>query len=69
MNTKSGTPLTAKSPTVKCPMVRPQLYSTLQKPFSGNEPQVGSRVAFINLDVRTFGNDHVEQIVVSLITT
>ena len=32
----------------KCPMVRPQWYSTLEKPTSGYQPQVGSdRVAFI----------------------
>ena len=27
-NRKSGTPITAKSPTVKCPMVRPQRYKS-----------------------------------------
>ena len=67
---KSGTPITAKSPTIKYPMVRPQGYSTLQKPISGYQPQVGSdRVALINLAVRTLGNDYVQQVVVSLITT
>ena len=58
-NRKSGTPVTAKSPTVKSPMVRPQRYSTLQKPISGYQPQVGSdRVALTNLAVRTSGNDY-----------
>ena len=34
---------------VKCPMIRPQRYSTLQNPISGYQPQVGSdRVALIN---------------------
>ena len=56
-NRKSRTPVTAKSPTAKCPMVRPPRYSTLQKPISGYQPQVGSdRVALINLAVRTLGN-------------
>ena len=51
-------------------MVRPQRYSTLQKPISGYQPQVESdRVALINLAVRTLGNDCVQQIMVSLITT
>ena len=69
-NRKGGTPVTVKSPTVKCPMVRSQGYSTLQKPISGYQPQVGSeRVALINRAVRTLGNDYVPQIVVSLITT
>ena len=68
-NRKSGTPVTVNSPTVKCPMVRPQRYSTLQKPISGYQPQVGSdRVALINLAIRTLDNDHVQRIVVSLIT-
>ena len=56
-NGKSRTPVTAKSPTAKCPMVRPPWYSTRHKPISGYLPQVGSdRVALINLDVRTLGN-------------
>ena len=42
---------------VKCPMIRLQRYSTLQKPISGYQPQVGSdRVALINIAVRTLGN-------------
>ena len=54
----------------KCPTVRPQRHSTLQKPISGYQPQVGSDgVALINLAVRTLGNDHVQQMVASLITT
>ena len=45
---KSGTPVTVNSPTVKCPMVRALRYSTLQKPNSGYQPQVGSdRAALI----------------------
>ena len=67
---KIGTPVIAKYPTVKCPMVRPKRYSTLQMPISGYQPQVGSDpFALINLAVRTLENDYVEQIVVSLITT
>ena len=46
-NRTSGTPATAISPTVKCPMVRPQRYSTLQKPIRGYQPQVGSDIAVI----------------------
>ena len=69
-NRKGGTPVTAKSPTAKCPMVRPPGYNTLQKPISGYQLQVGSdRVVLINLAVRTLGNDHVKHIVISLITT
>ena len=70
-NRKSGTPVTVKSPTVKCRRVRPQRYSTLQKAISGYQPQLGSdRVALINLAARTLCNGHVQQkIVVSLITT
>ena len=69
-NRKSGTPVIVKYTTVNCPMVRPQPHSTFQKPISGYQPQVGSdRVALINLAIRTLGNDHVQQIVVSLITT
>ena len=46
-NRESGTPVTVNSPTVKCPMVRLQRYSTLQKPILGYQ-QVGSdRVALI----------------------
>ena len=69
-NRKGGTPVTVNSPTVKCPTVRPQRYNTLQKSISGYQPQVGSdQVALINLALRTLGNDHAQQIVVSLITT
>ena len=56
--------------TVKYPMMRPQRYSTLQKPISGYQPQVGSdRVALINIPARALGNDQVQQIVVHFITT
>ena len=48
---------------VKCPMIRPQRYSILQKPISGYQPQVGSdRVALINIAVRTLGNGQVQHI-------
>ena len=48
--------------TVKC-SIRPHRYSTLRKPISGYQPQVGSdRVALINTAVRTLGNDHSQQI-------
>ena len=41
----------------KCPKIRPQRYSTLQKPISGCQPQAGSdRVALINIAVSTLGN-------------
>ena len=51
-------------------MIRPQRYSTLQKPISGYQSQVGSdRVALINLPVRTLDHDDVQQIVVSFMTT
>ena len=44
--------------TVKCAMIRPQRYTTLQKPISGYQPQVGSgREALINIADRTLGND------------
>ena len=67
---KSGTFVTAKSPTVNCPMLRPQRYSNLQKPISGYQPRVGSeRTALINVATRTLGNDCVQEIVVRLITT
>ena len=63
-------PSQVKSPTVKCPMVLPQRYSTVQRPISGYQPQVGSnRLASIKLALRRLGNDHVQQIVVTLITT
>ena len=40
-------------------MVRPHRYSTLQKPISGYQPQVGSdRVDLMNRAVRTLGNNH-----------
>ena len=39
---------------VKCPIIRPQRYSTLQKPISGYQPQVGSdRAALMNIPART----------------
>ena len=51
-------------------MVRPQRYSTLETPISDYQLQVGSeREALINLAVRALGNDYVQHIVVSLITT
>ena len=56
--------------TVKCPMVRPQRYTILQKPLSGYQPQVGSnRAALINIAVRTMGNGQVQHIPVSFTTT
>ena len=69
-NRECGTLATDNSPTVKCPMVRPQQYSTPQKPISGYQPQVGSDlVALVNLAIRTLSNNHDQQIVVSVITT
>ena len=47
-----------------------QRYNTLQKSIQGYQPQVGSdRVALIHPAVCTLGNDHVQQIVLSLVTT
>ena len=56
--------------TVKCPMIRPQRYSSLQKPFSGYQPQVGSdRVASVNIAAGTLGNHQVQSIFVRCSTT
>ena len=56
--------------TVKVPMILPQRYSTLQKPISGCQRQVGSeRVALINIAVRTLGNGQAQHIPVSFTTT
>ena len=56
--------------TIKCPMKRPQRYSTLQKSISGYRPQVGSgRVALIDIAVRTSANGHVRNIMVSFTKT
>ena len=69
-NTKSGTPVTAKSLTVTCPMIRPQRYSTLEIPTSGNQPHDGSDgIALINRTVRILANNPVQQFVISLLTT
>ena len=55
---------------VKCPMIRPQRYSTLHKPVSAYQPQVGSdRVALISIAVHTLGNGQVQHIPVSFTTT
>ena len=55
---------------VNCPMIRPQRYSTLQKPISGYQPQVGSdRVALKNIAVRKLVKGKIIKIVVSLTTT
>ena len=67
---KCGTPVTAISPAVKCPMVPPQRYSTLRKPTSDYQPQVVfDRLALINPAFHTLGNDRFQQVVVTLITT
>ena len=60
-------------PTILCkakyPMIRPQRYSTLQKPISGYQPQVGSdRGALINIAVRALGNGQVQHITVIFTT-
>ena len=69
VNRKSEIPVTVNSTTVKCLMVRPQRYSTLQTPISGYQPQFGSdRLAMIHLAVCMLGNDFVQNVVVCHIT-
>ena len=49
--------------TVKCPMTRLQRYSTLQKPISLYQPQVGlQRVALIDIAVRTSSNNQAQHL-------
>ena len=55
---------------VKCPVIRPQRCSTLQKSTSGYQQQVGSdRVARMNLSVRRLANSQFQHIPVSFTTT
>ena len=55
--------------TEKCPKIRPQLYSTPQKPISSCQPQAGAdRVAFISIAVRKLGNGQIQHIVASFTT-
>ena len=69
-NRKSGTPVTAKCPTVKCPMGRPQRYTKyLDGPDSGQDAvghvlgeDIGGGVAGLAFGVRvdgdSFNSDH-----------